>query len=118
MADTQAKKLELWASSGDREDPEDVGLTRADGWTVAYEQIGSGSEPERAVFNQLFRELSGWAIDRLRQGIPSWDIEVDYIHPAFTTTASGVWVSTADSGPGSGNATDPDDSGQTLWRRY
>ena len=49
----------LWASSdvADRELPEEVGLTRADGWTVAYEQQGSGSEPERTIFNQLLYEL-------------------------------------------------------------
>ena len=59
MADAEWKKAELWADTGDREDPEDVGIDRSVGWTVSYEQRGSGDEPERTVFNQLLRELSG-----------------------------------------------------------
>ena len=33
-------------------------------------------------------------------------------------TDTGIHVSGEISGPGSGNATDPDDTGQTIWRRY
>ena len=45
----------VWASASgaDRETIEDTGGARADGWPVAYEQIGSGKEPERTVFNEL-----------------------------------------------------------------
>ena len=39
-----------WADQGDRSNPEDVGLNRLDGWTLGYEQRGSGLEPERPVF--------------------------------------------------------------------
>lgn len=119
--DAEAKKLlgNLWADTGDREDPEDVGIARATGWPVSYEQIGSGSEPERTVFNQRFRELDGWASDRIRMGIPQWDIEVDYLHPAFVTTSSGLHVTrSGNTGPTYGNATDPDADAQTVWRRY
>ena len=70
----------LWASSdvADRELPEEVGLTRADGWTVAYEQQGSGSEPERTIFNQLLYELWSVGFDIADYGVPTWDDEVDY----------------------------------------
>lgn len=121
MADTEAKQIlgNLWADTGDREDPEDVGIARTTGWPVSYEQIGSGSEPERTVFNQLLRELNGWASDRMRMGIGQWDIEVDYLHPAFATTSSGLWTTNgANTGPTYGNATDPDADDQTAWRRY
>ena len=58
MADAEWKKAELWADTGDREDPEDVGIDRSVGWPVSYEQRGSGDEPERTVFQQLLREMS------------------------------------------------------------
>ena len=50
----------MWASasSADRETIEDTGGTRADGWVVAYEQIGSGKQPERTVFNELELRVS------------------------------------------------------------
>ena len=49
--DAEAKKLTPWADSGDRQDPEDAGLDREIGWTVAYEQAGSGNSPERLKFS-------------------------------------------------------------------
>ena len=78
--DTQSKKLlgNEWADSGERTDPEDVNIIRSVGWDVRYEQIGSGFEPERDVFNQLLRELSGWANDEIVNGVPPWDADVDY----------------------------------------
>ena len=102
--------------------PEEVGLTRADGWTVAYEQQGSGSEPERTIFNQLLYELWSVGFDIADYGVPTWDDEVDYT-PAtdaacFATTATGLWVTMVSTGPATGNVTDPDAVGQTIWRRY
>ena len=67
--DAEAKKLTPWADSGDRQDPEEAGLDRAAGWTVAYEQAGSGNYPERLVFNQLLRELSGLFQEALGAGV-------------------------------------------------
>ena len=122
MADAEAKNIldNLWASDAlaDREDPEDVGITRASGWPVAYEQIGSGKKPERTVFNQLLRELSGWASDRMTMGIGQWDEDVNYTHPAFATRAGGLYRTTENTGPAYGNPTDPSDTGQSTWRQY
>ena len=118
MVDAQALKIELWAEDGDREEPETVGIDRARGWTVEYEQLNSGSEPERTVFNQLMRELCGWALTRIREGVGVWDGRVDYEHPAFCATTAGLHVSLESSGPSYGNAADPTSDGQTVWRVY
>ena len=57
MAMSQAYKdlvaAGVWAggASADRATPTELGLTRAQGWPIAYEQIGSGKHPERELFN-------------------------------------------------------------------
>ena len=89
------------------------------GWTADYEQIGSGSEPERTVWNQLMRELTGV------RGRPSHhgyrhlgQRAVSYQHPAFAASDQGLHVSLENTGPNFGNATDPTEAGQTVWRLY
>ena len=118
MIDAEAKKIQLWAQDGDRENPEDLGLDRDIGWPAAYEQIGSGRFPERTVFNQLFRELSGWADDLIRFGILPWDENVDYNRFAFVVAGGKLHVAQEATGPVHGNPTDPEEAGQTVWRVY
>ena len=124
MVDTQAKKIRLWAEDGDRQDPETVGLDRAEGWPADYEQFGSGETPERTVFNQLFRELTGWARDVMGRGVLLWDAEIDYPVGAFVVANDDslspvrvLYVAVAASGPSTGGAVVPvtDDM---VWRRY
>ena len=114
----------VWASSeaAQRGAPADFGIDELEGWTVSYEQIGSGKEPEREVFNELHHRVTAGLIDIAAFGVPQWDSEVDY-RPAedahcFVTTPSGLWVTAQNTGPAFGNATDPDESEQTIWRRY
>ena len=102
-----------WSSNtGNRATPESEGLTRADGWVVAYEQIGSGSTPEREVFNSREWEHTSALIDIAARGVPEWDAEVDYTPASdaacFVTTATGLHVTRMNTGPTYGNATDPD----------
>ena len=124
MADTEAKKdlTGAWASAeaADRTDPEDQGIDRREGFGVSYEQVGSGSAPERAVFNQKFREWDGLAIQGLRNGLPlSWDADVDYVLNAFVKGEDGrIYVADEVTGPATGNPTDPLTDGQTVWRVY
>ena len=114
----------IWASSeaADRETPENLGIRRIDGWTVAYEQPGSGREPERTLFNEQGFEQESAIHDIVGFGVLAWDAGVDYVHDdtghAFATTSTGLWVSERASGPARGNATNPDTPGQTVWRRY
>ena len=116
MADDEAKKIEPWAERGDRTDPEDVGIDRDLGWDSRYEQIGSGFEPERDVFNQLMHEISVGLIYLLQTGVPTWDADLDYPAGAFVASARGLHVALEPTGPATSNATDPTAEGQTVWR--
>ena len=110
------------SAASNRQTPAQLGITRANGYRIAYEQIGSGSEPERTGFNQREYEQTSALIDVAAMGVPAWDVAVDYT-PAtdaacFVTTPTGLHVTNTATGPSTGNATDPDSAGQTVWRRY
>ena len=112
-----------WARNGsNRQTPEELGIDREDGYNVAYEQIGSGKEPERTGFNQRLYEIDSAFIDIASMGVPQWDVALNY-SPAsdalcFATTPTGLWVTDQNTGPAYGNATDPDTPSQQVWRRY
>ena len=113
-----------WARDADdeRETPEAAGLTRDRGWPLPYEQIGANAEPEREVFNQREYELTSALIDFAATGVPAWDAAVDYTPASdaacFVTTPAGLHLTNTATGPATGNATDPDSAGQTIWRRF
>jgi len=115
---------DTWASSPSafKQSPEDVGIDRADGWGLAYEQIGTGKFPERGVFNTLIHELHSFVKDCSAFGVHPWS-DVQNFAPsdgnaAFSMTPSGIWYTFTSTGPAFGNATDPDSVGQTIWRRF
>ena len=112
-------KIEPWAASGDREDPEDVGIVRSTGWTVAFEQVG-GSRVQRTVVQQLLFEVTSFCWHRLRDGLIPWHAGVDYEHPAFVVGSDGaLYRSRVDSGPALGNAADPaTQAGAAVWEVY
>lgn len=117
----QARKLlgTPWALNGDRISPEELGLDPETGWDVSYEQVGSGSEPERELFNQLLCSLSAAFIDEMRSGIGVYDAEIDYPQYARVIDSTGrKMVALAATGPASGNATDPVTPGQEVWREF
>ena len=123
MADAQAKKIlgKLWASgvNAARFAPEDIGLTRTTGWPVAYEQIGSGFEPEREIFNQRFREIDGWAGHNMRTGgAHEWDVDINYYQYARAYVDVHKYVALVATGPKHGNAVHPETPGQNIWRLY
>ena len=110
------------ASAANRETPADLGITRADGYPLPYEQIGSGKTPERTGINQRFNEWYSAFIDFAEMGVPAWDVEVDYTPASdaacFVTTTTGLHLTRTNTGPTYSNATDPDAVGQVVWRRY
>ena len=105
-------KIKNWADTGDRDNPEDAGLDWDKGWTVGYEQQGSGQYPQREVMNQLFHMLTMALTERLSHGILAWDIEVAYDHPAFCIHGGRFWVSLQ---PGTGREPASDSE---YWREY
>ena len=113
-----------WARDDDalKELPEDLGIDRADGYPVAYEQQGTGKHPELEGWNQRFYEIDSGCIDVALTGIPAWDADVDYTPTTdahcFAVTATGLHVTAVNTGPSFDNTTDPDAESQTVWRRY
>ena len=81
--DAQALKIRKWAATGERDDPDDVGLSRNHGWGLEYSLLGNNKFPERKVFNQLLRELTGLFSEINTRGILEWDASIGYVHPAF-----------------------------------
>ena len=114
----------VWAAAADADktDPTDAGIARTRGWDQRYEQIDSGSYPERAVDNARSWEQESGIMDVLRAGVPAWDSTLDYAVTAavrpFVTTPSGLWVALRSSGPGHGGSVNPDATRQTAWRMY
>ena len=127
MAENEELKIlrGLWASdpTADRNDPEDFGIDRAEGFGIAYEQVG-GAEPEREVFNQKFREWDGFYGPRIVSGgCPEWDPRVNYDvtedWSSFVLGSDGyLHVAIVPTGPRRGNVTNPTTPGQGAWRRY
>ena len=124
MADTEAKKMQsgVWASDSLalRADPEAENIDRTRGWTVAYEQQRSGRTPELVVFNQLFRELSGLFVEKMRYGgNMTYDKDVDYFQYARVIGSDGrkYWAVVAN-GPDTANISDPVADSGRIWRLY
>ena len=115
---------ETWASSDAafRTPPEDSGIDPEDGWDASHEQLGSGRYPTRGTFNWLFWLLFSALKDIAATGIPAWDSQVDYRPTAdarsFVVTPTQIWWTDQETGPGFGNATDPDTPNQEIWRPY
>ena len=110
--DTDALKIEKWAETGDVQTPEDRGLTRSAGWPADYSQPG-GRTPSREVFNQIIREITALCVEINTRGLPEWDADVSYVHPALVTGSDGnIYLSEADS-----NGVDPvADVAGVSWR--
>lgn len=114
--DAQSKKITLWAENGDRVEPSDIGIDESEGWTVGYEQQGSGQEPEREVFNTMIRRLSGWYLDWLQGGFLSYDVDLFYQVGAFVRHNAKVWTCIQANGPG-GTVVEPG-TDAAYWKLY
>ena len=118
--DSESKKIEKWADVGDRTDPDDASLnptlTRATGWPATFSAT-DGETIRRRVTNQLFRELTGMAVDTRDEGVLGWDAEIDYLQNAITKVGAALYSASVATGPGTSNATNPTTAGQTVWVR-
>ena len=116
IRDAQAKKIELWADTGDRATPESQGINRAEGWNANYSQRGTFKYPEREVDNQLLREFSGLFLDKAKYGVLPWDADIQYAAEAVVADSDGeYWLAiTGNRGvnPKTQSASEP------SWRRW
>ena len=118
MPDAEARKLltQAWAGNGDRMDPSDVGLDRDKGWPVAYEQPGTGFEPEREIWNQILYELSIWAREKMEYGGPiPYDPRVDYRRYGRCTAGIHKYIALVANGPARDNVTHPQAANNSIW---
>ena len=95
--------------------PADVGFAEADGWPLAYGTPGSGSEPQREVFNWQWRRLTALAVELLTHGggLP-WDSRISYLHPASVMGSDGMLYQSVQ---GSLNQDPTTDASDTYWQQ-
>ena len=95
--------------------PADVGFAEADGWPLAYGTPGSGSEPQREVFNWQWRRLTALAVELLTHGggLP-WDSRISYLHPASVMGSDGMLYQSVQ---GSLNQDPTTDTSDTDWQQ-
>ena len=108
--------IRVWASTpeaGTLDTPEDQGLTRAVGWGARYKV---DLYPQLEVFNQLYHELTTFAVDVENHGVLEWDAEGTYVHPAICYGSDGVLYKSVQDSGGSNTVQDPTaDTGGTYW---
>ena len=101
------------AGASDFNTPADVGFAEADGWPLAYGTPGSGSEPQREVFNWHWRRLTALAVELLTHGggLP-WDSRISYLHPASVMGSDGMLYQSVQD---SANQDPTTDASDTYW---
>ena len=113
----KALKGGIWAA--DRTDnvtPESTAVTptlvRTQGYPEAYSRSSGGVTVDRRRMNQQLRELYGAAF-HVREGIPTYDSEVEYPVGCVTKIGSQLWISVKVHAADTGES--PTDNGQTTW---
>ena len=103
------------AGASDFNTPADVGFAEADGWPLAYGTPGSGSEPQREVFNWQWRRMTALAVELLTHGggLP-WDSRISYLHPASVMGSDGMLYQSVQDSTNQDPTTDTSD---THWQQ-
>lgn len=114
--DEDAIKIEKWAASGDRTDPDDGSLTpvldRDIGWPSSF-SMASGDTPRRQVFNQILSEITALLVEiNTRGGMLPWDSRIAYVHPAFVFGSDARMYRSVQ---GSTNQNPVGDTSETYW---
>ena len=125
MARAETRTLlaaDVWASSAagalNRQNPEDLGITRTAGFGIEYQQANSGFYPPRTVFNQRYHEWEHSFRHKLFMGIPEYHADINYRQHAFCQVDGVPYVASVANGPALGNVTDPTATPNAIWRRY
>ena len=116
--DDDAVLIRKWASMGDVATPESQGLKRSVGWPASYSPPGDDA-PQREVFNQKDREVTGMLQEINERGILVWDARLDYVQHARVMGSDGeVYRAVVANGPAVGNTENPvERSGDDIWIR-
>ena len=112
-----------WASDAtlgaqNRTLPEVHGINRRVGFSVAYQQPGTGFFPQRTVFNQRYYEWDEGFKHKILRGVPEWDERINYFQHAFCNLNGILYVALVANGPEIGNAVSPDAPNNIVWRIY
>ena len=127
MASAETVRLlaaDAWAGdpatgAPNRQTPEDAGLTRTLGFTLAYQQQDSGFYPQRRVFNQRYYEWDlAFQHKGIVMGVPEYHAGINYAQHAFCQVEGMLYVALVANGPASGNVTSPTATPNTVWREY
>ena len=115
--DVDALLLQKWARlSALVQTPEAAGLSRATGLTASY---GIDTFLPLEVFNQIWREITGAAVELARHGILEWDARQRFDHPAWTVGSNNeLYRSAQSSGPPGGPARDPVVDDGSYWTSF
>ena len=105
----------IWADSGDRMTPEQLGIVRSTGFGAAYSLPG-GETPSRQLFNDTWYRLTSMAVEVNRSGVLPYDDGVDYSSEAAVTAGTAVYLANATNGPNTTlGIVSPLTVGQTTW---
>ena len=115
--DQDALLIRKWAgASALVQTPEAAGLVRATGLPAAY---GVDQFLTLEVFNQLWRELTGAAVEVAQRGILEWDTAQRYEHPSWVTGSNGTLYRSVQASGGSDPSQNPTaDTSETYWAAF
>ena len=113
---------DVWASStegaANRQLPEALGIVRTIGYDLKYQQRGSGFYPSRTLTNQRYHEWELGFRHKLRYGIPTHSMDVNYPQHAIAAIAGVPYVALVANGPLLGNPIRPTATPNAVWRPY
>lgn len=112
--DADVNRIAKWAADADGNvDFNLAGLDVGQGWGPTYSVIGSGDEPQRLVFNALFRILTAGLAELNARGMLGWHADVDYVHPAVVLGSDGLIYASVQN---STNVNPTSDTDYSHWR--
>ena len=115
--DLDALLIRKWAAqSALVQTPEVAGLTRALGLPAEY---GVNEFLTLEVFNQIWRELTGAAVEVAQRGILEWNSSQRFEHPSWVTGSDGKLYRSVKASGGTAPSQDPTlDASSTYWRDF
>ena len=98
----------IWASNGERQTPEQLGLSRTAGWGASF-STPDGDVPRLAMFNNQFYEIFTFIKEWNEHGLFEWDASIPYRHPSFVVGSDGLIYTSLRESTGQDPVSSPDD---------